>query len=239
MFCVPWVTLWRRTWKGSVLAVWTWLSFRKIGHLFIKLTICGKNQTFSFSFLLHASAALCISYHRDRPQAPSWDTSLVAAGRGDLSFPPRIISVISAWWGGQWASRKHAYMTHLVGVGITHNRVVSFSVSSFYIVENLLISFLPKQLLGKCSRVSKGLQETKNSPVPLFYFSHNCFLFLILLRSLFFHKNGTYIIGYEAMRLTLADTNHLEVTGTQQMLKNIRQLYFKICVIKSSFWGFP
>lgn len=39
---------------GSVLAVQTWLSFRKTGHMVIKLTTCIRNPTFSPAFHLNA-----------------------------------------------------------------------------------------------------------------------------------------------------------------------------------------
>lgn len=177
VLCVPWVTLWRRTWKGSVLAVWTWLSFRKISHMFIKLTICGRNQTFSFSFLLHTPAALCISYHRDRPQAPSWDTSLVAARRGELSFPPRFISVISAWWGGRRASHKHAYMTHLVGLGIARNSVISFSVSSFTLWKTCWFLSFQNSSWGNAHVSQKVSRRPKTAQFPSFSFPLVSFFF--------------------------------------------------------------
>lgn len=84
----------------------TQLSFTKNGPCGYKADTCVRNQRVPFALYLSAPAPPCTSYHKDSPEVPSQNIPSVACGRGNSSFPPMLISVISAWWDSQRSSWK-------------------------------------------------------------------------------------------------------------------------------------
>lgn len=177
VFCEPWAVNTRKKGKGgSLLAVWTWLSFRKIGCMVIKLTNCVRNRTFAFAFQLNPSAALCTSYHEARLTVPSKRASSAVPGR-------EIPLFLSSWsLSGPGGAPRDPHGNRCLRDTIVRSRCYSpygywFLFFNFYFKENLLTSYIPKQPWGntQVSQRERLTRQHKNKPISFLFFSHNFF----------------------------------------------------------------